>query len=637
VPQAGRAQAPADTRGLDSLLNLPISASAKYQQTARQAAGSVTIVTHEQIERYGYRTLADALAGVSGFYLSNDRNYNYLGARGFSRPTDYNNRLLLLMDGHAVNEGIWGSAPIELPVALQAIDRIEIVRGPGSAVYGTGAVFGVINLVTRPGYAFDRSQLEVRGGARGERGLSGVVARGSRDGLDLALAGTWDASDGRDLYYPEYDAPETHHGIAHNLDWERRWAVNGRASLGELSLTSMFTRRTKAIPTGAYGMTFDRGPAYTLDSYGFAELAWARSLDSGKRLRVRGFFDRYQYDGAYAYDVGDQFDGARNESVGSEATFVWDLGSAQHLTAGVEARRHLRARYHSVDPETSEEFNIPNSVASVYLEHEFQPTAWLTLLGGARADHYSMFGGAISPRAAVLLEPAAGTTVKLLYGRAYRAPNVWESQASGFGYERNDALHEERARTLELVVQQRLAGSLLGTASVFRYDMDGLIDVTEGSTEGSLTYRNVGRARATGAELGLEVRLQPGALGYANYSYQRARDQVSSAQLTNSPTHMVKAGLSAPFAGWIGGGAELRGESGRLTVTGSRTDPFLLGNLHLWLDPRGSTPADARLQLSLRADNVFNTRYATPGGLEHLQPAIAQDGRTVSAELRYRF
>jgi outer membrane receptor protein involved in Fe transport len=634
-PQAGWAQA--DTQGLDSLLNTPISASAKYQQTARQAAGSVTIVTHEQIERFGYRTLADALGGVSGFYLSNDRNYLYLGARGFSRPTDYNNRLLLLVDGHPINEGIWGSAPIELPVDLQSLDRIEIVRGPGSAVYGTGAVFGVINLVTRPGYDYDRPQAEIRGGAQGRRGLSGVLARGSREGLDLALSGTWDATDGQDLYYPEYDSPATHNGVAHDLDWERRWQVHGRASRGDLSFSSMFTRRTKAIPTGAYDMTFDAGPASTLDSYGFAELAWNHSLDPGKRLRVRGFFDRYQYDGLYAYDTGEFRDWSRDEAVGGEATLVWDIGSAQHLTAGGEIRRYLRAGYSTADQGVTETFNVPNTVASVYLEHEFQPTARLTLLGGVRMDHYSTFGDAVTPRAAVLVEPAAGTMVKLLYGQAYRAPNVYEANIAWSGYGYNAALHEERARTLELVLQQRLAGSLLGTASVFRYDMDGLIDLTEDSTTGNLVYRNVGRARATGAELGLEVRLRPGALGYANYSYQNAHDQLTGARLTNSPAHVVKAGLSTPFARWIGGGLELRGESGRVTVVDTRTDDYVLGNLHLWVNPLGGGFDDARLQLSLRADNAFNTRYAAPGGLEHLQPAIAQDGRIVSAELRYRF
>ena len=111
---------------------------------------------------------------MSGFYLSNDRNYSYLGARGFSRPSDYNNRILILVDGHSVNEGVFGAAPLELPIDLTSLERIEVVRGPGSALYGTGAVFGVINLVTRSGAAISGTHATVRGGTYGHRGGSAL-------------------------------------------------------------------------------------------------------------------------------------------------------------------------------------------------------------------------------------------------------------------------------------------------------------------------------------------------------------------------------------------------------------------------------------------------------------------------------
>ena len=107
--------------------------------------------------------------------------------------------------------------------------------------------------------------------------------------------------------------------------------------------------------------------------------------------------------------------------------------------------------------------------------------------------------------------------------------------------------------------------------------------------------------------------------------------------LTNSPTHLVKAGVAAPLASWVGGALEGRGESGRMTVYGTRTGSYVLGGMYLWFSPLGGTPADGRLQLSLKLNTLFNATYATPGGLEHLQPAIEQDGRNLAGELRYRF
>ena len=118
---------------LDSLLSTKISTAAKYQQTMSEAASSVTIITAEDIHRHGYRTLPEALAATRGFYLSYDRNYSFLGARGFSRPSDYNNRILVLVDGNAINESVFGGAPVgtDLGVPMESLERIEIVRGPG--------------------------------------------------------------------------------------------------------------------------------------------------------------------------------------------------------------------------------------------------------------------------------------------------------------------------------------------------------------------------------------------------------------------------------------------------------------------------------------------------------------------------
>jgi len=115
---------------LEELLNVRISTAVKYEQTIREAPASVTIITSEDIERYGYRTLDEVLMSVRGFYTRNDRNYVYMGVRGLSRPGDYDNRILVLVNGHTLNENIYG-APFfgtDLGMNLAVIERIEIVR-----------------------------------------------------------------------------------------------------------------------------------------------------------------------------------------------------------------------------------------------------------------------------------------------------------------------------------------------------------------------------------------------------------------------------------------------------------------------------------------------------------------------------
>ena len=125
--------------------------ASRYTQKVTEAPASVTIITREEIRKYGHTTLADVLRSVRGFYVTYDRNYSYLGVRGFSRPGDYNARVLLLIDGHRLNDNIFGGALIgtEFPMDVDLIDRVEIIRGPSSSLYGTSAFFAVINVITR--------------------------------------------------------------------------------------------------------------------------------------------------------------------------------------------------------------------------------------------------------------------------------------------------------------------------------------------------------------------------------------------------------------------------------------------------------------------------------------------------------
>ena len=174
---AQTADPPSAGSSLDELLAVKVSGASKYEQTARQAPASVTVITSEDIERYGYRTLADALMTVRGFFVSYDRNYTYVGVRGFSRPADYNNRILLLLDGHTVNENVYGAAQLgsEFPIELDLVERIEIVRGPGSALYGTGAMLAVVNVVLKKGSALNGGRIAIAGGSYGR--LQGTISR----------------------------------------------------------------------------------------------------------------------------------------------------------------------------------------------------------------------------------------------------------------------------------------------------------------------------------------------------------------------------------------------------------------------------------------------------------------------------
>ncbi|HMY07932.1 MAG TPA: TonB-dependent receptor plug domain-containing protein, partial [Accumulibacter sp.] len=136
---------------LEQLMDVSVSSASRFEQKVSKIASSVTVISREEIQQHGWRTLAQALRSVPGFYIHYDRNYDYIGARGFARPQDYNSRILLLIDGYRTNDPLYDQAYVgsEQLLDIDLVERIEVVRGPGSSVYGGNAIFGVVNIITR--------------------------------------------------------------------------------------------------------------------------------------------------------------------------------------------------------------------------------------------------------------------------------------------------------------------------------------------------------------------------------------------------------------------------------------------------------------------------------------------------------
>ncbi|MGH7803957.1 MAG: TonB-dependent receptor plug domain-containing protein, partial [Candidatus Binatia bacterium] len=421
--------------GLEELMQIEVTAASKHPQTAAEAPSAVTTITAEEIRRYGYRTLAEALRSVPGFYTSYDRNYGFVGVRGFLRPGDFNDRVLLLVNGHTYNDDIYQQAYVDptFGIDLDSVERIEVVRGPGSALYGGNALFAVINVVTasareRPGIRV-LAETGSFGRKRGHFSIGHVF-----DGVEVFASGSVVDVDGQDeLFYREFDSPEANGGIVEDADGEQALSFFGSARWGDFSLQGGANSRRKHVPTAAYGTTFGDSDTMTVDSRPFAEIAYAsEDLIPGVQTNARVYYDHWYYHGTYVLGAGEER--VKNEDFGSshwtggELRARREIFAGNDLTVGTEYSYHPRAKQENYNLGGERFLDDERSFGlfGIYAQDEWSPLPGLRLVGGARFDRSYEGVEQTSPRAALIWAATKTTTVKLLYGEAFRAPNLYE-------------------------------------------------------------------------------------------------------------------------------------------------------------------------------------------------------------------
>jgi outer membrane receptor for ferrienterochelin and colicins len=643
---AAEAQQPLPELSLEELMHLDagrVFGASERLQPVTEAPASVSFITAEEIARYGYRTLADILQGVRGMYVTNDRNFSLLGTRGFSKPGDYNSRILLLVNGHRVNDNVFGQAEIgaEFGIDPAMFERVEIIRGPASSLYGDSAFFAVVNVITRSGASLDGATVSLDDGTLGTRLARVSAGHRFANGLDVALAGTYQQSSGiGQLYFPAFDTPSTNHGLAEGLDGERLDQLYGQLSVKHLTFTAAYGWRQKDVPTASFGTVFNEQQSRqrTTDRHALADLEYARAVGA-TRVALRASFDQFSYDGIYPFaaDDGGAVIVGRNSVLGTRwtagARVTRALPVRQLVTFGAEFIDNVhqnQAFQYSNAPQPLFALDRSSLQQAIYLQDEIKLTRWLIANGGLRYDRYDTFQR-FSPRGALIATPSANQSFKYLYGRAFRAPNEYERNAYYFG-DGTQNLRPESIDTHELVWERYINDWLRTSVSAYWYRADGLITLTPDATAPlGTTYLNGGHVRANGLELEAQMRLSAGAQGLMSYAWQRAEDVQTATALVNSPAQMGKLRLSVPgpFQRSI---VSVEGVafSSRRTLAGNILPPAATANVTMIM------PAGTRLELVGTVDNLFNAQYAEPVSADHRQDSIVQNGRTARIGLRWK-
>ncbi|OGI48038.1 MAG: hypothetical protein A2151_05260 [Candidatus Muproteobacteria bacterium RBG_16_65_34] len=636
--------APADLTelSLEQLLGLEVVSASRFPQKRSEAPSAVTVITAADIKTYGHRTLADILRSVRGLHVTNDRNYSYLGARGFGRTGDYNGRILLLVDGYRINENVYYSAFIgqEFLVDVDMIERVEFVPGPGSALYGNNAFFGVLNVITKRGRDVNGIELSAEAGAFGASKGRLTYGQSAEDGADLLLSASGYDRRGDNLYFPEFDSPATNNGVAQGLDDERHGSLFAKLANNGFTLHAAQVRRTKGVPTASYWQVFNDPRSRTYDAESLVGLAYEAAYAPKVDVAARLYYNQYDYWGDYVYDNGaggtyvnrDEGNGAW---WGGELKLVHRAFEAHKLVAGVEYQRDNRQDLYNADLDPTVvnlDERHSGTRESVYAQDEYTLRADLLLSAGLRHERATIGGDTTNPRVALIYKATEESTFKAIYGTAFRAPNVYELYyaALATGMKANPDLKPEEIATRELVWERQFGPKTRLTVAAFDNHISNLIAAVTDPADSMLVFENVASAHARGLEVEGERIHDSGLRWRASYSLQRAEDLATGERLVNSPRQLAKLNLSAPVAG-VRAGLDVQYTDNRRTLAGE-TGGYTVTNLTVVTESLAKG-----IEASASVYNLFDKAYVYPAGEEHSMDVLREDGRSWRLKLNYRF
>lgn len=594
VASAAHAQATAqtgktETADIEGLLNESIVTTAsKSAQTGSSAPGQSTILTAEDMRRYGMHSLDEAIDFLSlGVATSKTMRGAEIGSRGVLISNDQGNHFLLLVNGHAVNEELYGAARFDrgAGIPMEMVDHIEVIVGPGSVLYGSNAMLGVINVITKQARSFSGTHLVLESelltswraatgggydfrlfGSRAEvtteleyyrqRGPSFSVGpqRVGQDIFTLAPyrlsrngppTGVWGGTLSESNYA---DVPS---GLL-RFKW-RDLEINLHASLYKRGVPSY----PRSLEPNA---DFDDPQNYELDRSIWADIKQRVPLSSIAELTARVYGDTFDYE-RYA-DISAKYrcqyvgvNTCRRGTFGNsrwggaelQASFDWLQDSRLTTLFGVDGR--LRTVSGKTDLSNYDTQALlasstgllreTDGLVGVYIQQTWDPSEWFGLNAGGRLDIYQRFGEHFSPRVAASTQPWRDAALKAVYSEAFRAPSWYEAKSAVGSQIPAEHLSPETVRSIELSLDQKLGTHRL-VWGVFRswwQDMVELYTLTPAelsaarqaglapfaATTGS-QFRNVSSIENYGFNMGYEGSLAQSRLHYgANVTSAIAR------------------------------------------------------------------------------------------------------------------
>jgi vitamin B12 transporter len=580
-------------------------------QPLDQVGQSITVVDAAEIERRQTMTVADVLRTVPGVSIARNGG---IGASTsvFIRGAE-SDQTVALIDGIKLNDPSSPGGGFNFGNLLVGnIERIEVLRGPSSVLWGSQAIGGVVNMITRQ--PTENLSVHLRGeyGYRDTAQLVGNIG-GKTGPLSASLGAGYFRTDGISAFSEARGGTEP--------DGYENYGANGNLNLAMTDWLSIDAR-------GWYSHG-----RVNIDGFPPPRFALADVNEESRTREIVGYIgvNAALFDGRFHNRLGYAYTDTRRRNVNLDGpatqTFagdgrnyrleyqgVFEITPSWQLTGGAERET---SRF------SSSSFGALPTIGraridSVYGQIVAIPVVGLTLTGGVRHDEHDRFGGATTFGASgVYLVRPTGTTLRASYAEGFKAPSLFQLQ-SNFG---NQLLRPERSKGWDAGIHQELVeGRLQASATYFHRDSEDLIIFISCpqprtgicANRPSGTYDNVARARAEGVEFGLTMQPVDALRLQTNYTYTDARNRSPGnanfgRQLVRRPQHSVVTLLDYRWPFGLETGATLThvGASFDNANNSRKVEGYVLADL------RAAFPVTDRIEIYGRVENLFDERYET--------------------------
>lgn len=640
-----------------------ISLATGSRQPLRRAPAVATVITAEEIAAMGANDLDQVLEAVPGLHVARAASmgaslYIMRGVSGHNAP-----QVLMLQNGIPVtvaisgNKGnLWGGLPVE------NIARIEVIRGPGSALYGADAFAGVINVVTKTAAEINGTQFGVRagsfatwdgwmqyGGNSGALAVAGFLRIGATDGFKRTVEADAQSRNDRNFSTRVSLAPGPVHTGLSSMDGGLDLAY------GKWRWRADYKLRDDMETYAGVGSALDplgRGKSERITTdLSWSDAQFARDWSLAVSAAFQQYKQRYPVP-AQIYPPGTKFptgvfpDGMRGGPEFSENTLRLSAsatysGFARHslrFGAGYDdldlyqVRHVTNAAYSSTGlpvftgslTSSLTPFIYPQQrqIAYLYAQDEWHFARDWTLTAGVRRDDYSDFGATTNPRLALVWDASLDVTAKLLYGTAFRAPSFAEQYSSNNPIARgNPGVHPELTHTLETALSWQVQKGLQLNVNFFRYRMQDILRTTPNPAPiPGTTWNNTGRQHGSGMEFEAVWEATRNVRFTGHYAYQKSTDESTGQDAGYAPHHHAYVrGDWVPGGGWMLSG-QVNYVADRLRAAG---------------DARPPIPDYTTVDLTLRTTDRGRNEWGFAGTLRNLFNADVREPSLAPGQIQY--